>query len=294
MINNWDENLKRKSIFSWARDYAHTKGRSYFVMESLAPYLKETILDIGSGANAKYLKTHYKERYHSADMVDCYQFGLFKEEYIKPDIEIDLEKMQIPIKPRAFDTILCCDVLEHIENMHEVYDKLFEASNKYVIISLPNNWPGFLCSFLAGKNFTHSAGYGLSEIKPKPGNRHKYFFNLEEAANFLTKSVPASHKVIKVEFLFEKDADSILSPFREKFRFIFRINNCSVKTAMNEIGLANTLIKWLPKRIVNAVSYNIFMTFSRTLDILVLGWGNKLRLYNNLCRQVWVVYERII
>lgn len=54
------------------------------------------------------------------------------------DIEINLEKSKLPYESNSFDCVLCLDVLEHLDNIHEVFDELCRVTRKYLIISLPN------------------------------------------------------------------------------------------------------------------------------------------------------------
>ncbi|MFH1144533.1 MAG: methyltransferase domain-containing protein [Candidatus Eisenbacteria bacterium] len=43
----------------------------------------------------------------------------------RPDIELNLEKAErLPFDDDAFDTVLCADVLEHLDNLHAIFDEL--------------------------------------------------------------------------------------------------------------------------------------------------------------------------
>jgi len=71
--------------------------------------------------------------------------------------------------------------LEHLDNLHEVFDDLCRVSNKYIIISLPNNWINFKFALIRNEGFFKY--YGLPIDPPK--DRHKWFFNYIQAYNFI-------------------------------------------------------------------------------------------------------------
>lgn len=47
-----------------------------------------------------------------------------------PDVSVDLEKEKIPFNDNSFDCVLCTDVLEHLENIHEIFDELCRVSSR--------------------------------------------------------------------------------------------------------------------------------------------------------------------
>jgi ubiquinone/menaquinone biosynthesis C-methylase UbiE len=101
------------------------------------------------------------------------------------DINVDLEQKRIPFEGNSFDVVLCCDVLEHIENIHVVFDELCRVSKEYVIISLPNCHSAFLSYLKYGDypEHQHLKFYGLPLEKPE--DRHKWFFSTAEAERFI-------------------------------------------------------------------------------------------------------------
>ncbi|GAG42554.1 unnamed protein product, partial [marine sediment metagenome] len=40
------------------------------------------------------------------------------------DQQVNLEKEKIPFPENSFDCVLCLDVLEHLEHIHQVFDEL--------------------------------------------------------------------------------------------------------------------------------------------------------------------------
>ena len=112
----------------------------------------------------------------------------------KPDVFIDLDKIdRLPFDNNQFDTVVCADVLEHLENIHLVFDELCRVASKNLIITLPNAYAS-IPEFLIGKKYTddsekrkkygkHSKFYGLPLEKPE--DRHRWFFSFDEAIDFL-------------------------------------------------------------------------------------------------------------
>ena len=102
------------------------------------------------------------------------------------EIKINLEKSKLPYGSNSFDCVLCLDTLEHLDNIHEVFDELCRVARKYLIISLPNPWANFM-GMLKGGYYNH----GEFPIKfynlptNPPNDRHKWFYGVHEAEKFL-------------------------------------------------------------------------------------------------------------
>jgi hypothetical protein len=198
------------------------------------------------------------------------------------------------------------DCLEHVENIHSLFDELLRVSSKYVIISLPNNWPNFIRSFFRGKNVTHKAGYGLKAEPDMTGFRHKWFFNIEEAQNFLqNRSDINKANVVSINHVYEHGTESLFNFFN--YSFILRIQPFHLKKIFdNEVG--PIMIKY--KSYINLtklIGYNksvillmlIKILFAYPLyyidelfKLLIWGWGSKFRYLNMFCRQIWLVLEK--
>lgn len=99
-----------------------------------------------------------------------------------PDIALNLEEIErLPFDDKAFDTVICTDVLEHLDNLHVVFAEIVRVTSRHLIISLPNNWASARRQIGRGKG--QIAHYGLPLLPPS--DRHKWFFNLSEAKDFL-------------------------------------------------------------------------------------------------------------
>jgi hypothetical protein len=98
------------------------------------------------------------------------------------DISVNLDAADLPVASESFDTVVCTDVLEHLERCHAVFDDLCRVARSHVVVSLPNPLRNLLVEITRG-----SAGrlkyYGLPVDPPR--DRHRWFFGFEEAAEFL-------------------------------------------------------------------------------------------------------------
>jgi len=115
---------------------------------------------------------------------------------------------------------VCSDVLEHIDNLHAMFGELVRVCRRQLIISLPNNWAN------ARKPIERGLGtfsfYGLP-VDPPP-DRHKWFFNLSEAAHFLTEQAKRRGLTVRECFANEKPrvglarmARHLLYPAHERY-----------------------------------------------------------------------------
>jgi len=114
--------FKTKPLYSPIRE-----ERVKFVAKKFKNYLKESILDVG--CDKGYLRQLIPDgmKYIGIDMGG------------KPDFEVNLEKNKLDrFEDNSFHTVVCTDVLEHLDNLHDVFDDIFRVSRKYIILSLPN------------------------------------------------------------------------------------------------------------------------------------------------------------
>ena len=154
--------------------YTNRKTKARYTYLKYQPILVGNILDVG--ADQCYLKEQLDNK------ANYIGIGLSSD---KLDLKIDLEKQLLPYEDNSFDVVLCTDVLEHLDNIHEVFDELCRVSKKYVIISLPNPHSVFW-NYVKHGNYNenqHLKFYGLPA--EKPDDRHKWFFSTEEAENFV-------------------------------------------------------------------------------------------------------------
>jgi SAM-dependent methyltransferase len=173
--------------------------RSRFVARRFGAYLKDSVLDVGC-FEAPLRDILGLTAYTGIDIAG------------KPDIELNLEKIdQLPFGNNAFDCVLCIDVLEHLDNLHAIFDELIRVSKQYIIISLPNCWCDARHRIDRGKGRLEHYGLPLEN----PGDRHKWFFSLTEAKQFLEGKAEKKNLKIKELFVTEKPRPSIVKLMRK-------------------------------------------------------------------------------
>jgi hypothetical protein len=160
---------------SFHTDYCYTdrETKARYVWLKYQAILTGRILDVG--ADECYLKQYLPEG------VEYWGIGLGGH----LDQQVDLEKEKVPFPDNSFDCVLCLDVLEHLENIHQVFDELCRVTRYHVIVSLPNPLGGLYHRLRFGdyRPGQLTKFYGLP-LEP-PADRHKWFFSYEEAEKFI-------------------------------------------------------------------------------------------------------------
>lgn len=143
--------------------------RSAYVARRFAPYLRESVLDVGC-YDAPLRGLLPGVRYTGIDIVGA------------PDITMNLDTREaLPFADSSYRTVICIEVLEHLDNLHHVFDELVRVSAENVIVSLPNCWRDARRPIERGRG--HFAHYGLPQEAPV--DRHKWFFSYEEGRDFI-------------------------------------------------------------------------------------------------------------
>jgi SAM-dependent methyltransferase len=152
--------------------YTDRRSKALYIADKYAALLTGSVLDVGCDEAPLRKLVHQPVKYMGID--------------IRPgsDLVLDLDQQNLPLEDRSFDTVLCTDVLEHLERCHAVFDELCRVADKWVIVSLPNPLRNLLMALTEG---TSGGGrlkyYGLPVNRP--ADRHRWFFGAEEAAEFL-------------------------------------------------------------------------------------------------------------
>ncbi len=160
-------------MFATEYRYTDRHSKAKYVWLKYQRILSGRILDVGADA------CHLKE--HLSPGTEYCGIGLGD----RVDRVVDLEKDLIPFPDETFDCVLCLDVLEHVDNIHIVFDEVCRVSRKFAIVSLPNAWLDFY-------NMLRSGDYRLGQpmkfyglpVEPPP-DRHKWFFSPDEAKAFV-------------------------------------------------------------------------------------------------------------
>lgn len=148
--------------------FRERRDRSAYVARRFEPYLRDAVLDVG--CYEAPLRALLPGRYCGVDIAGT------------PDLFVDLDTARaLPFGDAAFPTVICIEVLEHLDHLHHVFDELVRVASGHVVVSLPNCWRDARRPIERGRGaFAH---YGLPEQPPR--DRHKWFFGYVEARDFL-------------------------------------------------------------------------------------------------------------
>ncbi len=151
--------------------YDSREARSRFVAGHFAALWQRSVLDVGC----------FRRELGAALPGGCRYVGI--DLMGRPDVTVNLDGGRIPFADGSFDTVVCVDVLEHLERIHAVFDELLRVSRHRLLISLPNCWHGNWRWVLPGAAVGSGKYYGLPTQAPP--DRHRWFFNTFEAVSFI-------------------------------------------------------------------------------------------------------------
>ncbi len=143
--------------------------RVRYVVGRFSDYLASPILDVG--CDKAYMRSMRPELdYTGVDLAP------------EADLRLNLEQVQrLPFDDNSFQSVFCIDVLEHLDNLHAMFQELVRVSKGFVIISWHNCWVNARRPLSRGHgSFSH---YGLP--LERPADRHKWFFNLTQSLEFV-------------------------------------------------------------------------------------------------------------
>ena len=143
--------------------------RIAFAHAHFAPWLKTSVLDVGCDTAPLRQLVGPDTRYYGIDIGGA------------PDQVVNLEETaRLPFDDASFETVVCFEVLEHLDALHRVLDEIFRVARSNVIVSLPNCW----CS--ARRCIERGTGkiahYGLPVERPV--DRHTWFLAATEIEDF--------------------------------------------------------------------------------------------------------------
>ncbi len=187
-------------------EYAHfptRESRSAYVAQRFASELQGSVLDVGC-FEAPLRKLLADVDYTGIDIAG------------NPDMEWNLERDEpLPFADESFGTVLCIDVLEHLNNLHALFDQLVRVTGRTLIVSLPNCWRDARRPLSRGKG--RIGHYGLPPQAPL--DRHKWFFSAAEAMNFLLQKAGAAGLEMSELFVTEKPGKPVARLLR---RLLYR------------------------------------------------------------------------
>lgn len=163
-------------------NYSSRDSRNKFIADTFSNYLTSSVINVGGGGEKNLLKYIRPTKYIEIDIAGA------------PDLKVDLDKdLPLPMPDGSAETVVCTDVLEHLDELHRVFKELLRISRRYVIISVPNALTE-IRPYLTRKVYSGVAGTGGCEVgrfskfyglpSSKPCDRHRWFFSYTEAEIF--------------------------------------------------------------------------------------------------------------
>ncbi len=115
--------------------------RNFFnKIKSVSPKDSDSVLEVGCGAGYSLLdlqKFFPKNTSFGACDIDPELVRLAKEK--NPNVKCGVCSIyDLPYEDKSFDTVICLEVLEHLEDPEKALSELARVSRKHVIISTPN------------------------------------------------------------------------------------------------------------------------------------------------------------
>jgi len=177
LLESATSNANAKFLYPIPAAYTNRAGKAIYIATKYASILGGSVLDVGCDEKQLSKLIPSTATYLGIDMSSA------------ADIILILEDAKLPLADRAIDTVLACDVLEHLEQIHAVFDELCRVAKHRVIVSLPNPMLAFMHA-LAHEDIGEREGtnkglkyYGLPVERPR--DRHRWFFSSEEAQRFV-------------------------------------------------------------------------------------------------------------
>lgn len=136
-------------------------------LAAIEKYAGKSVLDVGCGNGAYVLQLDKDRR---AEGVDREAYSSWQ-----PSAELFqvAEASQLPHQPESVDTLLCFEVLEHLDNPAEALKEFHRVCRNTLILSVPN------CELSSGMESSRLAYYHYTD------RTHRNFFTLESVSNLV-------------------------------------------------------------------------------------------------------------
>ncbi len=113
-------------------------------------------------------------------------------ENLKPDVCGDITQIEEYFTNSEFDTILCCEVLEHLpfDEFESIIEKLSQITTRTIILSLPQNKKNFLDIDISLR-FLHSRSFNFNALQRYGNNKlpDQHFWEVGSSKTTLAKQL---------------------------------------------------------------------------------------------------------
>lgn len=177
----WTRNIGEETLYRIAR----MRRFNWFIYQQMQPFIGKRILEVGCGIGTFTPFFPQAEYYLGIDVQEKFIDKLRETyaEFLQFEFEVaDLEKMNFtPLKSKNLDTILCINVLEHLEKddaILEQFNQILQPDGKLILLvpAMPNLYSSL------DKELGHYRRYKLSRLKKMIINSgfcviHQQYFN---------------------------------------------------------------------------------------------------------------------
>lgn len=126
------------------------------VVKTTKPLNIDSVLDVGCGEGFTLARLNKEKIGKSYEGIEYEESAVELARKLYPKLTFKQgDVYKLPYKTNSFDLVVCTEVLEHLAEPKKAYKELLRVSNKYVLISVPNE-PFFTWQRMAkGKNILH-------------------------------------------------------------------------------------------------------------------------------------------
>ncbi len=115
----------------------------------------DSILDVGCGEGFTLNRLRENNIGRRLEGIEYSEAAIELGKRSYPDILITKGDIyNLPYKDKEFDLVLCTEVLEHLEDPKRALKELIRVSNKYLVLSVPNEPLFMLAQLVRGKNWS--------------------------------------------------------------------------------------------------------------------------------------------
>ena len=126
----------------------------------------------------------------------------------------------IPFEDNSFDIVFALDVLEHVDNIHFLFEEILRVSKNEVLVALPNmSYWKFRLRFLKGKDISGKYVFSTKKVL----DRHRWLPSYYSAIDFIKENTIEKDISIQIGFYQyqSKILKSIDNYFSRKFPNLF-------------------------------------------------------------------------
>lgn len=165
------------------------------VIAELSKIMTGNVLDVGCGEGYTLNRLVRAGIGNCLVGIDVSETAIILGKKLFPDLTlIQGDIYNLPFDDNLFDTVICTEVLEHLREPQKAIRELKRVSNKYLLLSVPNEPLASLRNLVIGKNIRR---LGRTKGHLNTWNRHS-FCNLvkQEELNILGRSTPFPYTIL--------------------------------------------------------------------------------------------------